>query len=108
MVPRFLEAVPVDYVMIWTQRFGCFERQFEELQRLRTYPAVVCDAKGVCASITLSAFREICVSWPERFYMQLSFIRWRPRFLHHPRSPPRCGTAEGGRLSLAAEHTPAS
>jgi hypothetical protein len=35
-----LQAVPVDYVMIWTQRFGGFERQFERLKRLDGMAAV--------------------------------------------------------------------
>ena len=40
-----LQAVPVDYVMIWTQGFGSFERQFEGLKRLHGMAAVSCDAK---------------------------------------------------------------
>jgi hypothetical protein len=40
-----LQAVPVDYVMIWTQGFGSFERQFEGLKRLYGMAAVSRDAK---------------------------------------------------------------
>ena len=40
-----LQAVAVDYVMIWTQRFGGFERQFERLKRLHGMAAVSRDAK---------------------------------------------------------------
>jgi hypothetical protein len=40
-----LQAVPVDYVMIWTQGFSGFERQFEGLKRLHGMAAVGRDAK---------------------------------------------------------------
>ena len=40
-----LQAVPVDYVMIWPQRFGGFDRQFEGLKRLHGMAAVSRDAK---------------------------------------------------------------
>jgi hypothetical protein len=40
-----LQAVPVDYVVIWTQRFGGFERQFERLKCLHGMAAVSRDAK---------------------------------------------------------------
>jgi hypothetical protein len=39
------QAVPVDYVMTWTRRFGGFERQFERLKRLHGMAAVSRDAK---------------------------------------------------------------
>jgi hypothetical protein len=40
-----LQAVPVDYVMIWTQGFGRFERQFEGLKGLYGMATVGRDAK---------------------------------------------------------------
>jgi len=40
-----LQAVPIDYVMIWTQGFGGFERQFEGLKRLHGMAAVSRDVK---------------------------------------------------------------
>ena len=40
-----LQAVPVDYVVIWTQRFGGFERQFERLKRLHGMATMGRDAK---------------------------------------------------------------
>jgi hypothetical protein len=40
-----LQAVSVDYVMIWTQGFGGFERQFQGLKRLHGMAAVGRDAK---------------------------------------------------------------
>jgi hypothetical protein len=40
-----LQAVPVDYVMIWTQGFSGFERQFEGLERLHGMATVGRDAK---------------------------------------------------------------
>ena len=39
-----LQAVPVDYVMIRTQGFRGFERQFERLKRLHGMPVVSRDA----------------------------------------------------------------
>jgi hypothetical protein len=40
-----LQAVPVDYVMIWPQKFGGFDRQFEGLKRLHGMAAVSRHAK---------------------------------------------------------------
>ena len=40
-----LQAVPVDYVMVWTQGLSGFERQFEGLKRLHGMPAMSRDAK---------------------------------------------------------------
>jgi len=40
-----LQAMRVDYVMIWTQGFGGFERQFEGLKRLHGMAAVSRDVK---------------------------------------------------------------
>ena len=51
-----LQAVPVDYVMIWTQRFGGFERQFERLKRLHGMAAVSRDAKRSVYVMTSLAF----------------------------------------------------
>jgi hypothetical protein len=42
-----LQAVPVDYVMIWTQGFGGFERQFEGLKCLHGMTAVSRNAKWI-------------------------------------------------------------
>jgi hypothetical protein len=39
LVPN-LQAVLVDYVMIWSQGFGGFERRFEGLKRLQSMAAV--------------------------------------------------------------------
>ena len=44
LVPN-LQAVLVDYVMIWSQGFGGFERRFEGLKRLDGMAAVSRDAK---------------------------------------------------------------
>jgi hypothetical protein len=40
-----LKAVPVDYVMVWAQGFGSFERRFEGLKHLHGMAAVRRDAK---------------------------------------------------------------
>ena len=40
-----LEGVPVDYVMIWTQGFGSFERRFEGLKGRHGMAAMSRDAK---------------------------------------------------------------
>ena len=40
-----LQAVPVNYVVIWAQRFGGFEREFERLKRLHGMATVSRDAK---------------------------------------------------------------
>ena len=40
-----LQAMPVDYVMIWTQGLGGFERRFQGLKRLHGMTAVSRDAK---------------------------------------------------------------
>jgi len=40
-----LQAVPVDYVVIWTQGLGGLERQFEGLKRLHGVAAVSRDVK---------------------------------------------------------------
>jgi hypothetical protein len=54
-----LQAVPVNYVVIWAQRFGGFECQFKRLKRLHRMAAVSRDAKrSVQEVITLSAFSE--------------------------------------------------
>jgi hypothetical protein len=53
-----LQAVPADYVIIWTQRFGGFERQFERLKRLHGMTAVGRDAKRSVYVMTLSGFSE--------------------------------------------------
>jgi hypothetical protein len=36
----YLLAVPVDYIMILSQRFGGFYRQFERLKRLQSMTAM--------------------------------------------------------------------
>jgi hypothetical protein len=53
-----LQAVPVDYVVIWTQRFGGFEHQFERLKCLHGMAAVGRDAKWSVYVMTLSGFSE--------------------------------------------------
>jgi hypothetical protein len=53
-----LQAVPVDYVMIWTQGLGGLKRQFEGLKRLHGMAAVSCDAKRSVQAMTLSGFSE--------------------------------------------------
>ena len=53
-----LQAVPVDYVVIWTQRFGGFECQFERLKCLYSMAAVSRDAKRSVYVMTLSGFCE--------------------------------------------------
>jgi hypothetical protein len=50
--------VPVDYVVIWTQRFGGFERQFERLKCLHGMAAMSRDAKWSVYVMTLSGFSE--------------------------------------------------
>jgi hypothetical protein len=42
-----LKAAAVDYVMIGTQRLGCFERQFERLKRLHGMAVMGGDAKRI-------------------------------------------------------------
>jgi hypothetical protein len=42
--------------MIWTQRFGGFERQFERIKRLDGMTAVSRHAKRSVYAMTLSAF----------------------------------------------------
>jgi hypothetical protein len=54
-----LQAVPVNYVMIWTQGLGGFERQFQGLKRLHDMAAVSRDAKRSVYVMTLSAFSDI-------------------------------------------------
>jgi hypothetical protein len=53
-----LQAVPIDYVMVWTQGFGSFDRQFERLKRLHGMAAVSRDAKRSVCAMTLSGFSE--------------------------------------------------
>jgi hypothetical protein len=53
-----LQTMPVDYVMIWTQRFGGFEGQFERLKRLHGMAAVSRDAKWSVYVMILSGFSE--------------------------------------------------
>jgi hypothetical protein len=53
-----LQAVPVDYVVIWTQGFGGFERQFERLKCLQGMAAVSRDAKWGVYVMILSGFSE--------------------------------------------------
>jgi hypothetical protein len=43
-----LQAVSVDYVMVWTQGFGGFDRRFEGLKRSHGMAAVSRDRKGPC------------------------------------------------------------
>ena len=44
--------------MIWAQRFGSFERQFERLKRLHGMAAVSRDAKRSVFFMTRSGFPE--------------------------------------------------
>jgi hypothetical protein len=44
--------------MVWTQRFGGFERQFERFKRLHGMAAVGRHAKWGVYAMTLSAFSE--------------------------------------------------
>ena len=53
-----LQAVAVSYVMVWTQRFGGFERQFERLKRLHGMAAVSRHAKRSVYAMTFSTFSE--------------------------------------------------
>jgi hypothetical protein len=53
-----LQAMSVDYVMIWPQGFGCFDRQFEGFKRLNGMAAVSRDAKRSMYAMTLSGFSE--------------------------------------------------
>jgi hypothetical protein len=53
-----LQAVPVDYVMIWTQGLGGFDRQFEGLKCLDGMATVSRDAKRSVYAMTLSGFSE--------------------------------------------------
>ena len=53
-----LQAVPIGHVVIWTQCFGGFERQFERLKCLHGMAAVSRDAKGSVYVMTLSGFSE--------------------------------------------------
>jgi hypothetical protein len=59
--------MPVDYVMIWPQRFGGFNCQFEGLKRLHGMAAVSCHAKRSMYVMTLSGFSEnFAYSFPHR------------------------------------------
>jgi hypothetical protein len=53
-----LQAVPVDYVVIRTQRFGGFKRQFERLKCLHGMASVSRDAKWSVYVMALSGFSE--------------------------------------------------
>ena len=53
-----LQAVPVDYGMIWTQGLSGFQRQFEGLKRLHGMAAVSRDAKRSVEAMTLSGSSE--------------------------------------------------
>ncbi len=53
-----LQAMAIGYVMIWTQRFGGFEGQFERLKRLHGMAAVSRHAKRSVYAVILSAFSE--------------------------------------------------
>ena len=53
-----LQAVSVDYVMIWTQGFGGFDRRFEGLKRLHCMAALSRDAKRSVHAMTLSGLSE--------------------------------------------------
>ena len=53
-----LQAVPIGHVVIWTQCFGGFERQFERLKCLHCMAAVSSDAKWSVYVMTLSGFSE--------------------------------------------------
>jgi hypothetical protein len=53
-----LQAMPVDYVVIWTQRIGGFERQFERFKCLHGMAAVSRHAKWGVYVMTLSGFSE--------------------------------------------------
>jgi hypothetical protein len=53
-----LQAVSVDYVMIWTQGLGGLKRQFEGLKRLHGMATVSCYAKRSVQAMTLSGFSE--------------------------------------------------
>jgi len=44
--------MPVNYVMIWTQGFGGFERQFEGMKRLHGMASVSRDAKRIVYTMT--------------------------------------------------------
>jgi hypothetical protein len=54
-----LQAVPVNYVMIWTQGLGGFERQFQRLKRLHGMAAMSRDVKRSVYVMTLSVFSDI-------------------------------------------------
>ena len=54
-----LQAVPVDYVMIWAQGLGGFERQFQGLKHLHGMAAVSRDAKRSVYVMTLSGCSDI-------------------------------------------------
>jgi hypothetical protein len=53
-----LQAVPVNYVVIWTQGFGGFDRQFEGFKHLHGMAAVSRDAKRSMYAVALSGFSE--------------------------------------------------
>ena len=53
-----LQTVPVDYVVIWTQRFGGLQRQFERLKRLHGMASVSRDANRSVYVMTLCSFSE--------------------------------------------------
>jgi hypothetical protein len=53
-----LQAVPIDYVMIWTQEVGGFDRQFEGFKRTHDMAAVSRDVKRSVYAMTLTGFSE--------------------------------------------------
>jgi hypothetical protein len=53
-----LQAVPVDYVMVWTQGLGGFDGRFEGLKRLHGMAAVGRDVKRGVYVMLLSGFSE--------------------------------------------------
>ena len=53
-----MQAVAVSYVMVWTQRFGGFERQFERLKRLHGMAALSRHVKRSVKAMILSGFSE--------------------------------------------------
>jgi hypothetical protein len=53
-----LQAVPVNHVIIWTQRFGRFDRQFEGLKRLHGMTTVSRHVKRSVQAMILSGFSE--------------------------------------------------
>jgi hypothetical protein len=53
-----LEAVSVDYVVIWTQGFGSFDRRFERFKNLHGMAAVSRDVKRSVYAMILSGISE--------------------------------------------------